>query len=251
MRTFSQLGGFLSNKEGREVPTQGRSRVARAKSESQPLIEPPQLGRHLPVRVVSTLDDHVEYSSVTIARADLTGQTAHEVRFEEAHIRRSVLNRTRLHGVQVLDARFQATDLSGAEWERARFRRVEFIGCRLSGIMLLEADLEDVKFIDCNLEGAQFASTKFRRARFDRCISRGVSFDHADLAGVVFAGSDLTSSDFREAVLQRADLRGSNLSRVQVRPKELRGAIIDRAQAVQVAILLGVIVAEEDERPSE
>jgi uncharacterized protein YjbI with pentapeptide repeats len=65
------------------------------------------------------------------------------------------------------------------------------------------------------------------------------------LEGTIFKGCDLTNADLRNANLQKADLRGSTLDELQVSPKDMQGAIISPAQAIQVVSLLGVSVMEE------
>jgi uncharacterized protein YjbI with pentapeptide repeats len=61
---------------------------------------------------------------------------------------------------------------------------------------------------------------------------------------VSFKDCDLTGVDFLGAELKGADLRGANINGVRVGADELRGAIIDPSQAVQIVALLGVEVRE-------
>ena len=51
----------------------------------------------------------------------------------------------------------------------------------------------------------------------------------------------------RLAKLAGADLRGSKLDGVQAGPQEFHGAVVDSAQAVQIAGLLGITVKEKGE----
>lgn len=207
----------------------------------------PQLPKQLPDQHIETLVDHAEYAILTAAASDLTGQTATHVLFEQVRLRHIVLNQTRLAKLRVLDARLETCDLSGSDWQNAAFRRVECVGCRLWGAQLIEARFEDVLFKDCKAERAIFASSKFKAARFEKCDLREASFHEADLAGVVFKACDLSDADLRGANLKGADFRGSLLNRMQVGALELRGAIIDAAQALQVAALLGLMVKDETE----
>jgi uncharacterized protein YjbI with pentapeptide repeats len=210
-------------------------------------VQSPHLPKRLTAATLRDLEDYAEYASLTADGRDFSSQAAGHVVFEQVLLRRAVFNRTRLTQLRMLDARFEACDLSGADWEKARLRRVELAGSRLMGIQLLEAQLDDARFKDCNLEGAVFASAKFKAARFEDCVLRECSFEGADLSGVVFARCDLTDADLRESKLAGADLRGSILNGVRVGAKELAGAIISPTQAVQVASLLGVSVKDDDE----
>jgi len=65
----------------------------------------------------------------------------------------------------------------------------------------------------------------------------------------VFEDCDLARADLRRAVLRGADLRGSQLDGVQAGPEEFSGAIVDSAQALQIAGLLGIVIREKGEEP--
>jgi uncharacterized protein YjbI with pentapeptide repeats len=65
----------------------------------------------------------------------------------------------------------------------------------------------------------------------------------------VFEECDLAGADLRLARLCGADLRGSRLDGVQAGPQEFKGAVVDSAQAVQLAGLLGIVVREKGEDP--
>jgi uncharacterized protein YjbI with pentapeptide repeats len=207
----------------------------------------PELPKHLPAEALDALADRAEHTARLFARCDLSGQSAADVVFEQVMFRRASLARTTLITPRLADVRAEVTDFSGAEWKKARFRRVEFIECRLLGVQWLEAELEDAVFKGCNLESAVFASAIFKVARFDACVLRGAMFDGADLSDVVFHRCDLTNADLTGATLRDADLRGSIIDGLRVGPKELQGATIDPAQAIQVAGLLGLTVRSLDE----
>jgi fluoroquinolone resistance protein len=71
--------------------------------------------------------------------------------------------------------------------------------------------------------------------------------ENAELPGAVFLECDLAGADLRGALLAGADFRGSKLGGLQAGPKEMKGAIVDSLQAVQVAAILGVVVKEKGE----
>jgi uncharacterized protein YjbI with pentapeptide repeats len=213
--------------------------------------QPPHLPKQLHTDLIKSIEDRGEYAALSISGSDLARQAATGVLFEQVRFRRVILNQTQLVKVRVFDARFEACDLSAADWEKAGLRRVEFVDCRLLGIQLPEAQLDDVLFKDCNAEEAVFVSAAFRAARFDQCNLRRASFEEADLTGVVFRQCDLTEANLCGAKLNGADLRGSNINGVRVGARELQGAIIDSTQAIQVTSLLGLVVRETDESSSE
>jgi len=209
-------------------------------------IQTPRLPKNLNAETITALGDHAEYYAVSISGGELLKQAASSVTFEQTLLRRVNFTQTRLPKLRLLDVQLDACDLTGAIWEEARLQRVSFNGCRLMGVQLLAARCEDMIFHDCTLESAIFASTNFKAARFENCSLREIVFAEADLTHVVFQHCDLTHADLRGSKLAGADLRGSIINGMQVGVLELKGAIIDPTQAVQVVNLIGVVVREQD-----
>jgi uncharacterized protein YjbI with pentapeptide repeats len=197
------------------------------------------------------LESGEHYQGFVLTGGHYPGQEAPKVQFDQVHLKRVDLSRTRLPGVQWCDARLEGCDLSGVNWEKARLRRVELIGCRLVGAPLLDAQLDDVLFRDCQVELALFWSALCWRVRFEQSRLREAAFIKADLSGVVFEGCDLERADLREALLAGADLRRSILNGMQVGLRELRGAIIDSTQAIYVASLTGVVIRDDHDPAAE
>jgi len=148
--------------------------------------------------------------------------------------------------LQATDCRFTTTDFANCALEKAYLRRVEFIGCRLIGIQISDADLQDIRFSRCNARLARYWTSSCKAMRFEQCALEEASFVGSNLAGAVFANCDLRGADFRNTNLSGADLRGSTLTGMQVHSKDLKGAIIDPRQALELIELLGVIVRAED-----
>jgi uncharacterized protein YjbI with pentapeptide repeats len=216
------------------------------KPSAQHGIQAPRLPKSLNAETITTLDDHAEYFSLSISGSDLSQQVASHVIFEQVQLRRVNFTQSRLPKLRLIDVQLETCDLTGAVWEQARWQRVVFSGSRLMGVQLMEGRCEDAVFHDCLLEGAIFASTTFKSARFEGCNLREAVFTEADLTNVVFQRCDLTHADLRGSRLSGADFRGSIIDGMQVGALELRGAIIDPSQAVQVVSLLGVSVKDHE-----
>jgi uncharacterized protein YjbI with pentapeptide repeats len=223
--------------------------MPRSRQAHNTAIAPPQLPPHLPESPFTPppIADHASYTQQVIVRCDVGEQTADDVLFEQVVLKQVQLGQTLFASAQFIDVRFDACDLAGATWEKAHGQRVELIGCRLVGAKLLHADWDNVLIKDCNAELALFWEGSFRATHWECCSLREASFDGANLAGVVFRNCDLTNADLRNTTLRGTDLRGSTLTGMQVGAKELRGAIIDPAQAVHLARLQGVTVRALDD----
>lgn len=210
-------------------------------------VQPPRLPAQLAVAPAQDLlGDHASFTRCVLEDCRFDDQAAEDLLLEQVLGRRVSFGQTQLALAQLLDVRLDACDLAGSEWSKPHARRVEWIGCRLIGVRLVEAQIEDLLVRKCNADLARLWSSTCRRVCFDQCTLREASFEGSDLSGAIFRRCDLSKADFRGTKLSRADFRGSTIAGMQVGVKELQGAIVDSAQAIQIAGLLGITVAEEE-----
>lgn len=157
--------------------------------------------------------------------------------------------------------------LAGLSARKARFYDCTFVGCDFSNATLLEAYFSRSRFVDCKLEGAQLAQAQFKSCTLSGCQCRYVNLGEATLEGVTLVDCDLseaflsalrlrrrtrlTRCDLMRADLFRTPLKGLDLTTCNIagiavgeRRDELRGAIISAEQAVDVAALLGLRIAD-------
>jgi uncharacterized protein YjbI with pentapeptide repeats len=210
-------------------------------------IQPPRLAKRLTVQSVRQWKDNGEYAELELSGGLPDRGKILRPAFESVLFRKAVFGPARFAQPCFLDCRFETADLSGGEWEQARFRRVEFSACRGIGAQFPEGQWEDAAFIECNLERSLFDSGKFRSVRFVRCQLAEASFGKADLSGAVFDDCDLSGADMRESILTGTDFRGSKIGGMQAGTRELKGAILESVQVLQIAGLLGVVVREKGE----
>jgi uncharacterized protein YjbI with pentapeptide repeats len=112
--------------------------------------------------------------------------------------------------------------------------------------------LEDhAAYVAVSLSGGEVVKQAASSVLFEQALLRRMNFTQSclpklRLLDVQLEACDLTHADLRGSKLAGADLRGSIINGMQVGAPELKGAIIDPAQAVQVASLLGLNVKEQD-----
>jgi uncharacterized protein YjbI with pentapeptide repeats len=223
--------------------------MARRQRSSINGMEPPALGR-LATHGELTADDLAVrdgISGVSVSGGDLAGHAADDLAFERVSAARLVLSQSQLARVQWSDCRLEGCDLAGATWEQAYLLRTELRGCRMLGVNWIGARLDQVLLQQCNATAAQLWEIRCRQCVFERCQLADASFEGASLAGAVFRDCDLSNANMQGAALTDADLRGSTISGLRVRPEDVRGLILDAAQAVQLAQLFGVRVLAADE----
>ena len=168
-----------------------------------------------------------------------------DLRLDTLHFEGCLLERVQLTGAQLgaliaKDVRFVDCDLANLRAHRCSLTRVEFINCRLTGLRTTALDCHDVLIRNADLQFAQFAGGTFRNSEFDGCNATDIDLRDTGLTGCQLRDCDLTRADIQGATLRDTDLRGSTLAELQANAPDVRGAIVDPAQALALAHLLGL-----------
>lgn len=160
--------------------------------------------------------------------------TFHHVLFSECELK----------WAQLTDVRFENCDLSNLSFANTTFYRVEFCSCKLVGTNFAETTLNHVYMKECNAHYINLAMSKIRTARFENCDFRNGSFNDSKLMPAAFDNCQLIEADFSHTSLKGIDLRTSRLSGIQLNLPDLRGAIVNSLQAMELIPLLGVSIQD-------
>ncbi len=157
----------------------------------------------------------------------------------------SLLERVQLAGGQFgsvmwKDVRLVGCDLANIRAHRIVLLRGELIDCRLTGFRAAALDWQDVLIRNGDARYAQLQGGKFRTCEFDGCNWQEADLQEADLTGSIFRSCNLVGADFHRTKLQNADFRTSEVEGMLVGMNDLRGAIVDPAQAMVFARVLGL-----------
>ena len=145
-------------------------------------------------------------------------------------------------GVRLNASVHRASAFTNCRVERSTLFGATFAGCKLTGTAFVRTDLSPV-----TVEGGSWAFTSLRGAsvkgsRFTRVSLREADLAHLGGEDLVLTDADLTGADLTGAHLARADLRGSLLGSLDPRVIDVRGAVVDVAQALHLAGNLGLDV---------
>jgi uncharacterized protein YjbI with pentapeptide repeats len=183
----------------------------------------------------------IAISRRTISDLKREGLSAASLSIESCVLNRVALPDSVFATITLRDVRLVGCDLANVKTRTLTALRVEFLDCRMTGFRVEEpAECHDVLISQGLQSYSQFAYASFKSAEFNACNFEDANFLGADLQGCIFHGCNLHNADMRGAKLREADLRGSQVDGLRVNPTDIHGAIVDPAQAMIFAALLGV-----------
>ena len=182
---------------------------------------------------------------ITIQERRLQDLERTDLKVNTFRIEGSVLERVQLAGAQFgsavwKDVRLVGCDLANVRAHRIALVRVEFIDCRLTGFSATALDWQDVLIQNGDMRYAQLQGGGFRTCEFVGCNWQEADLQNADLTGSVFRSCNLALADLRGTKLQNTDFRISEVEGMLVGVNDLKGAIVDPAQAMIFARVLGL-----------
>lgn len=162
------------------------------------------------------------------------------LRIEESLLEKVSFADCRFYSVILKDVRLVNCDLANLETRSLQCIRVELVNCRMTGFRAGEADCQDLLIAEGDQRYSQFRFSKLPSAEFDSCNLSEADFQGTDLSGSVFRKCNLQNVEMSKVTLINTDLRSSNIEGLQLNAEDIRGAIVDAAQALQFAPLLGI-----------
>ena len=149
-------------------------------------------------------------------------------------------NGGKIESMRCKDVVFLNCDLANLHVRKLFAMRVEFKNCRLTGIRLNENECKDLLIASGDQRYAQFRFSTMETAEFDGCNFEEADFAGAKLKHVKFSHCQLRNAEMSDVTLTEVDLRGSTVEGLKLNAKDIRGAIVDPAQALAFAPLLGI-----------
>jgi len=115
---------------------------------------------------------------------------------------------------------FSGRNFTGKPKVTGSFHQTRLNGANFEGMKFIDASFEQCDLARANMKGAVFGSgTKFFRCTMNGADLEGVNFAGAHIESVNFRGADLREAknfdDVQRVNFQRADLRGTDLSKLK------------------------------------
>lgn len=184
--------------------------------------------------------DDAEVMDQLVAGLQLEDAVIRRLRLESCALERVAMPRAVIRTGKWKDVRFTECDLANVELSSLTAVRVELLGCRMTGLRLGETSWQSLLISGGDQRYVQFRFSKFENCEFVNCDFQDADFHGADLRGCVFKDCRLNNVEMTKAKLVGTDLRGSAVDGMRLEAAGLQGAIVDMAQALAFAPLLGI-----------
>lgn len=177
--------------------------------------------------------------NIRLQKNDLSAFTFKKVIFEHCRLLDCDMS-----GISCTDVVFRHCDLSNSDMTDGYFCRCEFSDCRLIGIMLVSTGMHDIKLSGCNLKYAAIEKSKLCDIEINDC-----NFSEAGITECKLKNFEATASQFIRTTFFKTSLAGIDFSENEIgglilseNSSEIRGAIVNPLQAVDLAKRLGIII---------
>lgn len=194
-----------------------------------------------------TLDDtRTEYLSQVFKDIDLSYEEIHCIEFDGCTFRECNFSETDLKKSRFIDCHFEQCNLSNARIELCRFSETSFHECKMVGIDWTRANWPGlslpsaIKFYKCILNDSSFYGLDLEELVMQECKAHDVDFRegnfshadfrHTDFTNSLFIATNLSNSNFTEALNYNIDI---NLNQIQ-------GAKFSRYEAINLLYSLGI-----------
>ena len=167
-------------------------------------------------------------------------------------------------GLDFRDCRFQSCQFRDCDFSAAAFYGCTFTDCLLEGCRLSATYWRNCRLSGCKWDGADLRRSRWKDSTLEETLLRYVNFtngvwDCTSIKDCDFIESFLTEMRLKKVTLSQVDLTGAELFRTSLSGmdlttctldrivlsetcRELKGALINAAQAAVVARILGIRV---------
>ena len=166
---------------------------------------------------------------------DLYGAEFEHCKFTNISMQRGILR-----NITFKDVIFEQCNFSNTKFVDTSFIRCEFNNCKVSGCDFAENRLYNVAFIETNASYINLSMASIENILFKDTVLKSSDFQENKLKNIYFNNADLSCARFFKTSLKGIDLSNSKIEGIAISIEDIRGAIIDELQAVDLLYLVGV-----------
>ena len=167
---------------------------------------------------------------------ELSASLLEAVDFSNCRWAKTVLQEVHAQRCPATNAWFCDSRWQDVVWEKSRLTGVNLAGTRLDSVRFCGSKLDLMIAHECSLQDVWF----------EKCDLKEADFQNANLRRVTFRECDLRSARFPAARIEDVDWRGSHLAGMSLDAMNLKRGVVDPAQVLDFARLLGLEVKPLD-----
>lgn len=163
--------------------------------------------------------------SAGLGEADLTGAVAKDADLAKAVLVKATLTHADFNNATLEEADFSEAVLTEATLTGALMKKCRFMESNAGGATFVEADLSESFFLNASLKHCDLSRANLTSATWIGVTADNSIFREAELTNIrVLNASSLSESDFANARMTQANLRGSNLTKSNFEKATISGS---------------------------
>jgi uncharacterized protein YjbI with pentapeptide repeats len=183
------------------------------------------------------LEPRRDYDTTDFVERDFAGDDGPDIRFLECRLQRCNLDGASLRRARILGSLLEGVTAATIDLADSVWRDSDVLGGRLGAVNLAGANLTRIRIQGTRLGFLNLAGGQLDEVRFEGCEIDGIDARAGQLRALSFVDCSIGELNVTEARLTKVDLSEARL-RSLVGVDNLRGAIISRAQLLDLAPLL-------------
>lgn len=168
-----------------------------------------------------------------------------EFEFDGCSLKKVDLTSSKDTNFSFIDSKLEFCDCSNLSLSFKSVIRCHFLDCKFVGLDLSEELVKDVVFESCDFTLSNFSNIQFQNVIFKNCKFLDTRFFSCRFKEVEFLESMLDHIEVFRSPLTGVDLSTSTLVGGKFCVEDLKGAIVNSEQALVLAKLLGIVIADE------
>lgn len=174
-----------------------------------------------------------------------------ETNFNNINLYDIKIGKSRFQNVEIIEGKlekntfedviFENCNFSNTSFEDSTFIRCEFNNCKLTGSDFSETRIYNAIFYDTNANYIKLSMSSIEDVCFNKTALRNSNFQENKLKKVYFTNNtDLTQAHIFKTSFKDIDLSETIIDQIAISQEDIKGAIIEGFQAMDLLYLLGV-----------
>lgn len=194
-----------------------------------------------------SIETESDIMNLHIANQTLTDEEFDNGYFENVIFEQCTFSKVTMERCSFRNVRFESCAFPNCDFSHSWFHQCEFTGTQLVGVNFGSSNFVDLILQKSALRYANFTSARFDRSSIMDCDLTDTFFAECTLGSFEVDQSRFVRTEFFHTPLKDVDFSTSELDGICVsdRGEELKGAVVNAYQAIELSKLLGLVVKED------